>query len=104
MLINLPSLVRVNQLAISRENYIMNDSSDIKKITATLTGEEAIELELLGKSLHIDKLAKSKSERDKLFFNLALTALQKTVKNYAKANNLKYPSYEQIKDYLHKSD
>lgn len=67
-------------------------------------GEEAIELELLEKSLRIDKLAKSKSERDNLFFGLALDALQKTIHSYNKAHQVKYPSYNQIKAYLDKVD
>jgi hypothetical protein len=82
----------------------MTQPHDIKKITATFTGEDAIELELLEKSLRIDKLAKSKSERDNLFFSLALAALQKTIDSYNKAYQLKYPSYEQIKDYLQKTE
>jgi hypothetical protein len=82
----------------------MIQTNDIKKINATFTGEEAIELELLEKSLRIDKFSKSKSERDNLFFNLALNALQKTIQNYAKVNNLKYPFYEQIKAYLLQAD
>jgi hypothetical protein len=78
----------------------LTQSHDIKKIIATFTGEDAIELELLEKSLRIDKLAKSKSERDSLFFGLALIALQKTINTYNKEHQLKYPSYEQIKNYL----
>lgn len=82
----------------------MTQTGDIKKITATFTGEEAIELELLEKSLRIDKLAKSKSERDNLFFGLALAALQKTIDSYNKTYQVKYPSYDQIKAYLAKAD
>ena len=53
----------------------------MKKITASFTGDEAIELELLEKALRLDKLTKTKSQRDNAFFGLALDALRKAIKN-----------------------
>ena len=59
----------------------MINNSDMKKITASFTGDEAIELELLEKALRLDKLTKTKSQRDNAFFGLALDALRKAIKN-----------------------
>jgi len=83
---------------------MMSQQNDIKKITATFTGDQAIELELLEKSLRLDKLAKTKSERDNLFFSLALDSLRKSIIKYSKQHGTKYPSYEQMKDYLFTTD
>lgn len=78
----------------------MTDKADIKKITASFIGDEAIELELLEKSLRLDKQFKTKSERDNHFISLALDALGKCIADCSMSLLTKYPSYNEVKQYL----
>lgn len=78
----------------------MTENSDFKKISSTFFDDEAIELELLEKSLRIDKLGKVKSERDKAFLRLAFSGLKFAMDSYKSANAIKYPSAEQLSEFF----
>lgn len=78
----------------------MSNNKDFKKILLILFEDEAIELDLLEKLLHLDKLGSTKSERDKVFIRLAINGLIFTIDSYKSAKKIKYPSAEQLIEFF----
>lgn len=74
----------------------MKAFKDIKKLTATYTNDDAIDLEILEKSLRFDKNYKLKTERDAAFIALAMDALRFVIEDYKRLLKVKYPSHEDI--------
>jgi len=78
----------------------MTNKNEIKKISATYLGDEAIGVDLLEKSMRVNKLFRSKAERDTALVSLGLSALKYCAEVYKKQHSVKYPSYEDILNFL----
>lgn len=78
----------------------MAKNQEIKKISATYIGDEAIGIDLLEKSVRVNKLFRNKSERDTALVSLALSALKYCIETYKKQHSVKYPSYDDILEFL----
>lgn len=82
----------------------MAKNSEIKKISATYWGDDAVGVDLLEKSLRVDKVYRYKTEKDTAIVSLALSALKYSIEIYKKQNSVKYPTYENILDFLTKNE
>lgn len=77
-----------------------NTKQDIKHLNATFFNDAAIELDLLEKQLRLEKHFSKRRERDQAFSELAFKALQYCVEQCKTQSGAKYPSYEEVSNYL----
>ena len=78
----------------------MTKDTEIKKISATYMGDDAIGVDLLEKSVRVNKLFRHKAERDTALISLSLSALRYCIEAYKKQHSVKYPSYDEILTFL----
>lgn len=78
----------------------MAKNPEIKKISATYLGDDAIGVDLLEKSVRVNKLFRNKAERDTALVSLGLSALRYCIEAYKKQHAVKYPSYDDILEFL----
>lgn len=76
------------------------NKQDIKHLNATFFDDTAIEIDLLEKLLRMEKHFSKRRERDQAFIELAVKSLNYCVEQCKIQLGAKYPSYEDICNYL----
>lgn len=71
-----------------------------KRIAAELTDDSAIKAEIIYTTTRLN--AEPKKEADKLFFDLAITAIENAIKNYKEATGVQFPSHQQLLKFMTK--
>jgi hypothetical protein len=80
-----------------------NKNNDIKHVSAIYLNDSAIEVELLQKQLfRNNKQFSKKKAQDQAFIELATKALNNCIEQCKNATSTKYPTYDDICDFLSK--
>jgi hypothetical protein len=77
-----------------------NTSGPVRRVCADIIGDDAVDLEILEVSLGIQRIAKSKGDRDGLLIKSALLALGRAVDDYRAESGVKHPEYEAFVEWL----
>ncbi len=71
-----------------------------KRIAAELTDDTAIQAEIIYTTTRLN--TEPKKDADKLFCELAITAIEKAIQSCKEATGVQFPSYQQLIDFLTK--
>lgn len=94
------AVVSPDQRAGFNEEEEKPASTKARRISAELTGDMAVEADLIGTMLRIDEKGRSKVERDTLLVELGVQALNATIERWRKETGRKFPAYDDILNYL----
>lgn len=79
---------------------VLPTSKPIRRICADFHDDQATEIDMLEVRIGIHRAARSKSDRDKVLTDTALTALKHVVEAYSSLIGDKYPDYQTILGFL----
>ncbi|MHB8314503.1 MAG: hypothetical protein ACYDCW_02135 [Acidithiobacillus ferrivorans] len=72
----------------------------IRRVSAEFVGDDAVDLEIIEVSLGLNRIARSKSERDTKLMQVALAALGKTIEQYRSFSGERYPEFSEFATWL----
>lgn len=72
----------------------------LRRFSAVLQGEDALESEILMKSLQIEGSVKGKVDQDTVFLKIALAATGHSMRMCGEKIGKKYPSYQDMMNFL----
>jgi hypothetical protein len=76
------------------------DSEPFRRVCADFHGEASIEIDMLEVRLGIHRAVRTKSDRDAILMNVAISSLMKHVEQYEQETGEKYPDYRAIMKWL----
>ncbi|MBU2740023.1 hypothetical protein HJG40_14820 [Acidithiobacillus sp. ATCC 19703] len=77
-----------------------NTSGPVRRVCADILGDDAVDLEILEVSLGIQRIAKSKGDRDGMLIKAAFVALGCAVEDYRAESGVKHPEYDSFVEWL----
>jgi hypothetical protein len=89
-----------DQGGIMGEDEVKAASTKIRRISAELTGDMAVEADLISTMLRLDEKGRSKVERDTLLVELGIQALNAAIERWRKETGRKFPDHEDVRRYL----
>jgi len=81
-----------------------NTSGPVRRVCADMVGDDAVDLEILEVSLGIQRIAKSKGDRDGLLIKAAFVALGRAVEEYRSESGIRHPEYESFVEWLENNE
>lgn len=72
----------------------------LRRFSAVLQGDDALESEILMKSLQIEDKVKGKVDQDTVFLKIALAATSHVTRMCGEKIGKKYPSYQDLMNFL----
>lgn len=72
----------------------------VRRVCADIIGDDAVDLEIMEVSLGIQRIAKSKSDRDGLLIKAALLSLGRSVDEYRGITGIRHPEYDSFTHWL----
>ena len=69
-----------------------------KRISAELTDDDAIKLDILYTTTRLNGIPKK--DADRMFCEIATLSVEKAIESYRRETGVQYPSYDQLRDYL----
>jgi hypothetical protein len=75
-------------------------SEKVRRISAELTGDMAVEADLISTMLRIDEKGRSKIERDTLLVELGIQSINAAIEQWRKETGRKFPDHEDMRRYL----
>jgi hypothetical protein len=85
---------------VSAEIMQEPDNQPKKRISLELKGDDVIKADILETSLQLNRLSRSKSERDAELVSLGLSALEFVMMQVSKESGKKYPSAQDVRSFL----
>ena len=72
----------------------------VRRVSAEIFGDQAVDLEIMEVSLGLNRATRSKGDRDAKLMKLALAALRKAVSQYSTENRVRYPELGEFSEWL----
>lgn len=72
----------------------------VRRVSAEIFGDQAVDLEIMEVSLGLNRVTRSKGDRDAKLMKLALAALRKAVSQYSTENRVRYPELGEFSEWL----
>lgn len=76
------------------------DPGPVRRVCADIIGDDAVDLEIMEVSLGIQRIARSKSDRDGLLIKAALRSLERSAERYRGITGIRHPEYDAFMEWL----
>jgi hypothetical protein len=82
------------------KTVVCGENTYSRRISAELTGDSAVEADVLETALRIADVARTKGERDTALITLAMMALSREKARFTSETGKRYPSYQELLDHI----
>lgn len=65
----------------------------VRRVSAEFVGDEAVDLEIIEVSLGLNRISRSKSDRDTKLMQVALASLKNSIEQYRSKSGERYPEF-----------
>lgn len=72
----------------------------VRRVSAEFVGDEAVDLEIIEVSLGLNRISRSKSDRDMKLMQVALASLRNSIEQYRSKSGDRYPEFVSFAEWL----